>query len=259
MTELSFAKTFLSTLDSKPPNSNRTMSPTPKPSSPKAPYAPPSLLLPTPLTSPKKQYTLPRTSQPMRPRTASTSPLSPPTKITITLKSTRNPPLSLTLPAQDLGTSVMELKTAVSNAVRAKGTEGIKVLYNKKPCADSKTVKDVLGDGEVGEEVEFGVMIMGAAAAAMGTEGGQEGKEGGEKMDVDTAAPVAQGPSGDEVLEGEEFWEDLKGFLSQRLKDEGKAREVVEVFRTGWKGKGAGGGSGWAGKWGGIKGWKTGG
>ena len=163
----------------------------------------------------------------------------------------------------------MDLKTAVSNAVRAKSTEGIKVLYNKKPCADSKTVKDVLGDGEVGEEVEFGVMIMGgaaaAAAAAVGTEAGQVeeegqkgGAEGGEKMDVDTTAPVAQGPSGDAVLESEEFWDDLKGFLSQRLKDDGKALEVVEVFRTGWKGKSAGGGSGWAGKWGGIKGWKTG-
>lgn len=159
----------------------------------------------------------------------------------------------------------MDLKTAVSKAVRAKSIEGIKVLYNKKPCADSKTIKDVLGDGEVGEEVEFGVMIMGGAAAAIGGEGGQaeeegkkEGAEGGEKMDVDTTAPVAQGPSGDEVLESEEFWDDLKGFLSQRLKDDGKAKDVVEVFRTGWKGRSAGGGSGWAGKWGGIKGWKAG-
>ena len=135
------------------------------------------------------------------------------------------------------------------------------MLYNKKPCADSKTVKDVLGDGAVGVggEVEFGVMIMGAAAVAMGAEGGQgEGKKDGDG-DGDTAAgPVAQGPSGDEVLESEDFWDDLKGFLSQRLKDEGKAKEVVEVFRSGWKGRSAGGGSGWTGKWGGIKGWKTG-
>ena len=141
------------------------------------------------------------------------------------------------------------------------------MLYNKKPCADSKSIKDVLGDESIPDELEFGIMIMGAAAANV--EGNSEttektlweksveGKtsEGNEadKMDVDTA-PVAQGPSGDEVLDSEEFWGDLRGFLSQRLKDDGKAQEVAETFRASWKGK-SGSGATW--KWGGMKGWKS--
>lgn len=158
----------------------------------------------------------------------------------------------------------MSLKSEVSKAVHAKGTEGIKVLYNKKPCADSKTIKDVLGSDEPGpEEVEFSIMIMGGAAnAAAGTEekgGEEETKEAaegeGDKLAVDTPVSTAQGPSGDEVLESEEFWDDLKGFLSQRLKDEGKAKEVVETFRQGWKGRGGLGGGAW--KWGGMKAWKS--
>lgn len=151
--------------------------------------------------------------------------------------------------------SIQDLKSSVAKAIRAKSTEGIKVLYNKKPCADSKTIKDVLGDNTISEEVEFGVMIMGAAAAsaeAKTEEQGDEKSAEGDKIDLDTA-PVAQGPSGDEVLETDEFWGDLKGFLSQRLKDEGKAQEVAETFRVSWKGKGGGG----AWKWGGIKGWKS--
>ncbi|KAL8790840.1 MAG: hypothetical protein Q9195_006165 [Heterodermia aff. obscurata] len=239
MTELSFAKNFLATLDSKTIKLQADHAADPK------------------TFEPKGAYTLPRTSQPMRRRDASTSTPSTPSTITVTLKSLRNPPLSLTLPSQELNTSIMTLKTAVSKAVRAKGTEGIKVLYNKKPCADSKTVKDVLGSDEpIPEEVEFSIMVMGGAATAAGTGDGEkdvEGKavEGGDKMDVDTP-PVAEGSG--EVLESEEFWSDLKGFLSQRLKDDGKATEVVEVFRAGWKGKSGGGGT-W--KWGGMKGWKS--
>ena len=137
------------------------------------------------------------------------------------------------------------------------------MLYNKKPCADSKSIKDVLGDETVPEEMEFGIMIMGAAAANVegiektlwetSVEGKTSGGNEADKMDVDTA-PVAQGPSGDEVLDSEEFWGDLKGFLSQRLKDDGKAQGVAEIFRASWKGKN---GSGTTWKWGGMKGWKS--
>ena len=40
-----------------------------------------------------------------------------------------------------------------------------------------------------------------------------------------------QGASGDEVLGSDEFWDDLKGFLVQRLKDERKAAAVWETLR----------------------------
>lgn len=157
--------------------------------------------------------------------------------ITITLKSLKNPPISLTLPSQPLTTSIIDLKSAISKEVKAKSIEGIKILYNKKPCADSKTVKDVLGEEEMPGEMEFSVMIMGGVVA-------EEGK--GE-------AGMEEGGKGDEVLESEEFWSDLKGFLSQRLKDETKAEELVGTFRQSCKGKAGGGGWKWGGM--GMKGW----
>lgn len=178
----------------------------------------------------------------MRRRDTTAQPPAADRTIDITLKTLRNPPISLTLPSQSLTTSIIDLKSAIAKEVKAKSINGVKVLYNKKPCADSKTIKDVLGEEEVPSEMEFSVMIMGGVAA---TEQKTE-----EKMNVDPP-PAAQGPNGDEVLESEEFWNDLKGFLSQRLKNDSKAEEVTNMFRQSWKGKGGG----W--KWGGMgmKGW----
>lgn len=158
---------------------------------------------------------------PMRHPATSQPPGSSPT-ITILLKSLRNPPISLSLSSQSLSTSIHELKNAVAKEIgtEGSGTENIRVLYKKKPCPDSKTVREVLGDEDVGTEVEFSIMVMGGATRD------------------EVKGSVAQGASGDEVLGSEEFWDDLKGFLVQRIRDEGKAAEVWETFRQGWRAKG---------------------
>jgi len=46
---------------------------------------------------------------------------------------------------------------------------------------------------------------------------------------------VAQGASGVEVLRTEAFWEDLKGFLVQRLRDEGEGERLAGVFKQAWE------------------------
>lgn len=165
---------------------------------------------------------------PMRHPAISQPPGSSPT-ITILLKSLRNPPISLSLSSQSLSTSIHELKSAVAKEIgtEGSGTENIRVLYKKKPCSDSKTVKEVLGDEDVVKEVEFSIMVIGGATAS------QDGPTRDEAK-----GPVAQGASGDEVLRSEEFWDDLKGFLVQRIRDEGKAVELWETFRNGWREKG---------------------
>lgn len=142
--------------------------------------------------------------------------------ITILLKSLRNPPISLSLPSQSLSTSIHELKSAVAKEIgtEGSGTEAIRVLYKKKPCPDSRTVKEVLGDEDVGKEVEFSIMVIGGAMAS------QDAPTRDETMDLG-----AQGVSGDEVLGSDEFWDDLKGFLVQRIKDERKAAAVWETLR----------------------------
>jgi hypothetical protein len=135
--------------------------------------------------------------------------------------------------------------------------EKIKILYNKKPVpASKKTIADVVDDG-VGKEIEFGVMVMGGApdqvkspaeavpaTDAVSTAGAPEPvdvnttpMEGIEKV---SSPPVSMpvggsGPSGVEVLKEAGFWDDLQGFLEQRLRDEGEAGRLRKVFEEAWK------------------------
>lgn len=157
--------------------------------------------------------------------------------LNITLKSLRNPPLSLSLSSQSSATSIFELKTAVAKHIGVEGgrVDNIRVLYKKKPCSDSKTVKDVVGNEVTGGEVEFSVMIIGGAAveALQGHENATSGVEGG-----NGPPPVAQGPTGDAVLATNEFWLDLRGYLIQRLRDEERADNVWRSFKEVWTNQG---------------------
>lgn len=131
--------------------------------------------------------------------------------------------------------------------------EKIKVLYNKKPIPTSKrTVSDVF-EGEkleAGKIVEMGVMVIGGApdpptkiGAGSSSDIPQagtrktaqttlpEGMEGIEK--VSSPSPV-QGPSGKEILETDEFWIDLQGYLEQRVKDEAQAIRLVQKWKSNW-------------------------
>jgi hypothetical protein len=93
----------------------------------------------------------------------------------------------------------------------------LRLLWNKKPVGDSKTLKDVVGDeGAKGGKVELGVMVIGGAGAV--------------KRDGEEVEPVVVG-HGAETLRGEEFWTDLRGFLVARLKDEKEGERIWGVFR----------------------------
>jgi hypothetical protein len=64
--------------------------------------------------------------------------------------------------------------------------------------------------------------------------------EGVEKV---TGPPVSMaaegsGPSGVEVLKQAEFWDDLQGFLEQRLRDQGEAARLRKIFEGAWRASG---------------------
>ena len=149
--------------------------------------------------------------------------------ISVSLKSLRNPPLDISLPSLPPHTSILDLKTSIEEQTSIPVAK-LRVLWNKKPVPDSRVLKDVLGDGE-GEgmgkgkgKLEFSVMVIGGAAAIKKGVGEEE-----------TEPVVAVGESGRELLQGEEFWGDLKGFLVQRLRDEGEGERVWDVFRGAWE------------------------
>jgi ubiquitin-like protein 4 len=138
--------------------------------------------------------------------------------LTVSVKSLRNPPLDIRLSSQPLATSIHDIKSAVSDQTRIPVAK-LKVLHNKKPVADSKVLKDLAGDDDV--TLELSLMVLGGAAAV---------------QDEDAEmANTAQGISGADVLRTEAFWEDLKGFLLQRIRNEQEAEALHQTFRTAWQ------------------------
>lgn len=131
-----------------------------------------------------------------------------------------------------MSTSIHDLKQTVAEQA-AIAPEKIKLLYKKKPCADAKTLKELLAEGEV--EVEFSVMVMGGSSSTPVGGGAAEVEENGAMEEEEAAEGLAaQGPSGEALLGTEEFWEDLRGFLMQRLKDQKMSEQLSGVFRRAW-------------------------
>lgn len=232
MSELTFTKSFLTNLDSKPQKYS-------------ADYVfPPSSFTPrTPFTLPKLPH--PPYPLPPQPTTAAPPPGSTASDtVTLVLKSSRNPPLDVTLSNVSASeTTIAQLREAVRKDLEAQGSVAdvskIKVLYNKKPIPPSKnTVADAIGnDVAAGKTIELGIMILGGISTPTpGTPSmpaaAPEPMEGLEKV---TSPSPAQGPSGQQVLETVEFWDDLQGFLEQRLKDETEAARLRGIFKNAWR------------------------
>lgn len=201
---------------------------------------------------------------PKRKRTSPTSASSTSTPtLTITLHNLRNASQSLTLPDQTPATtSALDLKTAFA-AQHGVSADKLKLLFAKKPCADTKTVAEILGttleEGTKG--VEFAVMVMpGAGAGAASAPSPAVSVPAAapapapeapavasppleapapEVEMTDAGEPVGSGTSGVErsgadVLQTEDFWSDLKDFLVQRLRDEGEAVRLAGLFKGAW-------------------------
>ncbi|KAK3683725.1 cell-cycle control medial ring component [Podospora appendiculata] len=241
MTEVAFARTFLALLDTKPQKilADHVEDPRNYPAS--TPYTLPRPANSKPMSKPRRRAA-PSTS---------TSPTPTPNQTTtVHVKSLRNPPLEITLPNLPLPTtSALDIKTAVASASNIPLSK-LKLLYSKKPVPDSKTLKDVLGGVDASApapapaSMEFSVMVMGGAASIVARPPppppvaadkdvdmtGTEGEGEGAKDDKH----VAQGLSGAPVLETEQFWSDLKGFLQQRIRDEQTADELCGQFRGAW-------------------------
>lgn len=132
--------------------------------------------------------------------------------------------------------SILDLKQVVAEKIGEKGTERIRLLFKKKPCADSKALKDLLGD-EAGslKEVELSVMVIGGAAA-----GGTLSLVDQDTTMAGTGSsdqPAANGQTGADVFSTEEFWSDLNAFLSKRVGNQEIAQRAMDIFRESWESK----------------------
>ncbi|KAL9621476.1 MAG: hypothetical protein Q9160_004119 [Pyrenula sp. 1 TL-2023] len=249
MSETTYIKSFLQTLDSKPTKYPADHIFDSKTFPPRLPYTLPKLPHPPhPLPS-KSSSTVPPAPAPGS--TPSTAP--PSSLLKIHLSSTRPPTISLTLPPSDPSiTTLTHLKQAVLKALgdpEGLTLEKVKILSGKKPVTGGagRTVAEVLEEaggatkeGNGKGEVEFGVMVIGGAGIAAKATPAAAPAAAAPPMDgiekTQSLSAPAQGPSGVEVLHSAEFWDDLQGFLEQRLKSEEEARRLKDILRSAWKG-----------------------
>ncbi|EKJ78814.1 hypothetical protein HYE68_010335 [Fusarium pseudograminearum] len=197
MSETAFAQTFLGSLESRPVRLSADHVEDPK----SFPARPPYIIPRMPNAMSKPNNLAPGSER----------------SITVSLKSLRNPPLSIKLTSQPLDTSILDIKNNIQKQTRIPAAK-TKLLHNKKPIPDSKILKEILGETDM--SVEFTVMVIGGAAAIPPEE--------------PEAAPEAQ-PTGAHALQTDEFWSDLKGFLMQRLKDEAEAERLSGLFKSSWQ------------------------
>lgn len=149
--------------------------------------------------------------------------------VTVHIKSLRNPPLDIKLTSQPLNTSILDIKTAVAEQASLLADK-IKVLYKKKPVADSKALKELLGENET--SVEFTIMVMGGGAAAAASPAASPAARSEEPAE---STNPAQGISGEAVLATDEFWTDLRGFLLQRIRNEKITEDLFAKFLSSWE------------------------
>lgn len=86
----------------------------------------------------------------------------------VTLKSSRNPNMTMTLPSTPPSTTITSLKQQIQTYLGGPSvvasTDKIKILLNKKPIPASKqTIGEVVDKDANTKDLELGVMVMGGA------------------------------------------------------------------------------------------------
>ncbi|KAF3918839.1 hypothetical protein ABW20_dc0101392 [Dactylellina cionopaga] len=181
-------------------------------------------------------FTLPKLpnamAKPPKPRDESVPPSA-----TVHLKTLRPPQfINESLPSTPLTVTIQFIKTTISSKTGVPADK-IRLMIKGKILGDSKTLSEVVEDGG---EVTISVMVtggytVGEQAPPPDTTAVAEVAEKAEtaeeivKMDIDSEV-------GDvvNVLEGEQFWTDLEGFLLQKVGKEEVAKEVAGLFKKAW-------------------------
>ena len=156
--------------------------------------------------------------------------------VTISFKSVRDATFHAKLLPQPLSTGVFDVKHAFAGQQNLP-EDKVRLLYKKRPCPETKTLKDLVSPGQA--EVEFSFMVMGGAGhttSSTATTPDGRTKEGSSylgRAGKDGQAPAAT-PTLAGHLEKDEFWQDLKGFLRGRCDNDSEAEKISDVFRRAW-------------------------
>jgi len=103
-----------------------------------------------------------------------------------------------------------------------------RILHRKKPVPDSKIVKDLI-EGEE-DTLELAVMVLGGAAVLKAPAAAATATSG-----VAVPGPERGDEGAEKVVASDAFWEDLRAFVVQRVKDEKVGGELVVLFKKSWE------------------------
>ncbi|KAG9742742.1 hypothetical protein KCU59_g6843, partial [Aureobasidium melanogenum] len=165
--------------------------------------------------------------------------------INVTLKPLKGSD-QLDLPSQSLNTTILDLKNQYAQKYSLDKTK-IKLLMNKRPCTDLKTLKDVLPD-PLPVKADFSVMLLAGASTPLQASTPAPASpvvkaDNSQKLPPDSA-PLSEHAQAEaealphahdtatQMLQSDEFWADLKDFLVQRLRDENQGERLVRLFRS---------------------------
>lgn len=150
------------------------------------------------------------------------------------LRRTSDSPAPITINASSR-TSIYDLKTHLG-ARSGYAPDKLKILWQRKPVTDSKTLKEVVGQ-DVGD-VDMAVMYSGPPTEhiAVAQSADKEAADAIHRMDVDET-PITQSESGEAVLNTDRFWTDLQDFVVDRVKNESVGKDAVALWKQAWKSK----------------------
>ena len=163
----------------------------------------------------------------------------------------------LILDNQEANTTILDLKTHYATQSQSDVSK-IKLLYNKRPASDLKTLQELLPD-PTPSSIELSVMVLGGSSTPSGVTSPpvstptavpsspaveipdptqptradqQDPAPLSEKAEVKAESVGATTGGAAEVVRSELFWSDLKDFLVQRLRDEEAGERLLGVFRA---------------------------
>jgi hypothetical protein len=150
----------------------------------------------------------------------------------------------LHLASQSPNTTVLDIKSAYAEKFKLDKTK-IKVLLNKRPCTDLKTLQDMLPD-PLPEQADFSIMLLAgasipsSAACSLAPPATQfpepqtlplDPAPGSEHAQAEAEALPHAHDNAKQMLQSDEFWADVQDFLTQRLRDQSQGQRLATLFR----------------------------
>jgi hypothetical protein len=153
--------------------------------------------------------------------------------ISVIITSLKKATDTITLSSLKPNTSLSDIKSQAAKQFNVPADK-LRLLLNKKPVSDSKTLQDLLSTDEE-SELSLSAMFLGGVTPIIQAQSTLSADTVTQSSEDVTMGGTSSATKDTSLLKTEEFWTDLRGFLVQRLKSEEDAENAFAVFRKAWQ------------------------